>query len=177
MPGYIAFLRGIAPTNPNMRNENLRRVFGELGFTNAQTVISSGNVVFDSDSDDVSAMQTQLEQAWQERLGFTSTTIIWSKEQVERLVAADPFQGLEHGPATYLLTTFFQDPPAADAPLPTVPEGPYRLLGFSNDALCTATDTTTVKTPDMMSWIERQYGKRISSRTWKTVHRILAKLV
>lgn len=40
---YVALLRGIAPTNPNMRNDKLREVFEKPGFKNVQTVISSGN--------------------------------------------------------------------------------------------------------------------------------------
>ena len=42
---YVALLRGIGPSNPNMRNERLRELFQKLGFQNVQTVISSGNVL------------------------------------------------------------------------------------------------------------------------------------
>ena len=47
MQKYVALLRGIGPGNPNMRNDKLRGVFEKLGFANVQTVISSGNVLFD----------------------------------------------------------------------------------------------------------------------------------
>lgn len=177
MAGYVAFLRGIGPHNPNMRNENLRRVFGQLGFGNAQSVISSGNIIFDSDSNDITAMQTQLEEAWPARLGFSSTTIIWSRDQLQRLVEADPFRGLVHGPQTYLLVTFCQDPPTDRASLPESPDDDvYRLLGLSEGTLCTVTDTTATRSPDVMGWLEKHYGRRISSRTWKTVQRTLARM-
>ena len=45
---YVALLRGIGPGNPNMRNDKLRSVFEKLGFSNVKTVISSGNVLFES---------------------------------------------------------------------------------------------------------------------------------
>ncbi|MGO1974642.1 MAG: DUF1697 domain-containing protein [Propionibacteriaceae bacterium] len=177
MAGYVAFLRGIGPLNPNMRNANLRRVFGDLGFRSAQTVISSGNVVFDSDTSDIQTLQSQLEEAWPTRLGFASTTIIWSADQLRRLVEADPFEGLVHGPESYLLVTFCQEPPTEQAPLPEPPAtGVYRLVGLVEGTLCTVTDTTATKSPDVMAWMERHYGRRISSRTWKTVLRILAKM-
>jgi uncharacterized protein (DUF1697 family) len=35
---YAALLRGISPTNPNMKNENLIRVFEDSGFQNVRTV-------------------------------------------------------------------------------------------------------------------------------------------
>lgn len=177
MAGHVAFLRGIGPHNPNMRNANLRGVFDELGFENAQSVISSGNIIFDSDSNDIPAMQSLLEEAWPERLGFSSTTIIWSVDQLRRLVDADPFRGRTHGPQTYLLITFCQDPPADSAPLPEPPPGDvYRLVGLVERTLCTVTDTTATRSPDVMAWLEKHYGRRISSRTWKTVQRILAKM-
>lgn len=48
MTQYAAFLRGVAPTSPNMHNKKLRSVFEGLGFTNVTTVISSGNIIFES---------------------------------------------------------------------------------------------------------------------------------
>jgi hypothetical protein len=44
-----------------------------------------------------------------------------------------------------------------------------------DDTLFSVIDTTG-KTPDLMSWLEKQYGKEISSRTWKTVNRLLARM-
>jgi len=48
MATYVALLRGITPSNPNMRNEELRSVFGDIGFENVQSVISSGNILFET---------------------------------------------------------------------------------------------------------------------------------
>ena len=46
---YVALLRGIGPANPNMRNEKLRGVLEELGLANVASVISSGNLLFDTE--------------------------------------------------------------------------------------------------------------------------------
>ena len=173
---YVALLRGIGPTNPNMRNERLRAVFEGLGFKNVRTVISTGNVVFESDSTDTASMEATLETAWQEKLGFTSTTIIRSIEDVAALVEMDPYQGLEHGPASYLLVTFFKQRPAFDFEFPLEPpDRPYRLVGRSDREVFSLTDTTGAGASDLMAWLERQFGKEISSRTWATVHRIIKK--
>jgi hypothetical protein len=34
-------------------------------------------------------------------------------------------------------------------------------------------DLTSAKTPDLMIWLEKKFGKEITTRTWKTVERIL----
>lgn len=173
MTRYVALLRGIAPTNSRMRNENLRRVAEGLGFTGVRTVISSGNVIFDSESADRESLQRSLEEAWPKELGFTSTSIVWSREQIGRLVESDPFAGYVHGPASYLLATFLQQPPPDDPP--EAPEGKgFEVVGVLDGVVLTVTDTTTAQTPNAMTWLERVYGTRISSRTWKTVERIRA---
>jgi uncharacterized protein (DUF1697 family) len=88
---YVALLRGIGPSNPNMRNEKLRGVFESLGFEHVQTVITSGNVLFESPSRDVNSLEAQIEEAIQSQLGFSSTTIIRSHQQLKRLANKDPF--------------------------------------------------------------------------------------
>ncbi len=174
---YVAFLRGIGPANPAMRNENLRRVAEELGHRNVQTVIASGNLLFESDRDDPAALEAELEAAWPEKLGFRSTTIVRSREQIERLVAADPYEGREHGRTSYLLATFFKHPPETELELPMEPLGEaFRVVAMVDDTLFSVTDTTVTGTLDVMGWLERQFGKEISSRTWKTLERILAKM-
>lgn len=176
MTNYVALLRGIGPGNPNMRNDKLRGVFERLGFAKVQSVIASGNIVFASDRHDVSDIEAEIEQAIALDLGFTTTAIVRSQAQLQALATADPFAGMVHGPGSYLLVTFFQQPTEVPFELPyEVPDKTYQLLAVVDNALFTTTDNTVVKTTDLMTWLEKQFGKQISSRTWKTVGRILAK--
>lgn len=177
MTTYVALLRGIAPMNPAMRNENLRRVVEELGHREVRTVISSGNVLFESNRRSTARIEREMEEAWPERLGFNSTTIVRSRQQIERLVQADPYGTLEHGRTSYLLATFFKRPPELPFELPFTPPGlPLELVAMVDGTLFSVTDTTVAGTPDLMVWLEREFGKELSSRTWKTVQRILAKM-
>lgn len=174
---YVALLRGIGPGNPNMRNDKLCSVCENLGFQNVQSVISSGNLVFESDRTDVKQMEAELETGWLDRLGFHSTTVIKSKSQIEKLIKRTPFAGLTHGPASYLLATFCKQRIKPGFSLPYQPEGKtYQIIAITNDALFTVTDNTQVKTTDLMSWLEKEFGKQITSRTWKTVERIFAQM-
>ena len=85
MTKYAALLRGIGPLNPNMRNEKLRGVFESLGFQNVQTVVSSGSVLFETGSKNVKALEAAIKKALPLELGFTITTIIRSREQLQEL--------------------------------------------------------------------------------------------
>lgn len=160
-----------------MRNEKLRGVVERLGFHNVQTVISSGNVVFDADSADARALEARIEQAWPEQLGFHSTTIVRGRDQIEDLVAKNPFGDRADTPATSLQVTFLKHDANLDVSLPYTPEtGQYTLVAIEDRVVCSVVDLTGSRTPDLMRWLEKTLGKEITTRTWKTVHRILRKL-
>ena len=173
MTRYVALLRGIAPTNPNMRNDRLRDVFEKLGFEHVQTVISSGNVIFDSPSRAVKQLEERIEKALPEELGFHSTTIIRSKAQIQRLVDEDPFVGMEHSQRSSLNVTFLKKKTRMDLKFPyKFDDRDYSVLGMYEGAICSVIDLTSSKTPDLMGWLEKKFGKEITTRTWKTVERI-----
>jgi len=171
---YVALLRGIAPTNPNMRNDKLRGVFEKLGFENVKTVISSGNVVFESSSRSARQLEETIERALPEQLGFTSTTIIRSKAQLQRLVYKNPFKGMDHSQKSSLNVTFLKKRTRSRMKFPyKVDDRDYKLLGMYDGAVCSVIDLTSSKTPDLMLWLEKEFGREITTRTWKTVERIL----
>jgi uncharacterized protein (DUF1697 family) len=174
MTKYVALLRGIAPTNPNMRNDKLRGVFEKLGFANVRTVISSGNVIFESPSRSVRKLEEDIETALPEELGFKSTTLIRSQRQLQGLVDKHPFQGLEHSQKSSLNVTFLKKKTKIDIKFPhRVDNRDYTLLGMHSGAICSVIDLTSSKTPDLMVWLEKRFGKQITTRTFKTVERIL----
>ena len=174
---YVALLRGIGPSNPNMRNEKLRELFQKLGFQNVQTVISTGNVLFESPSRAVKALETTIEQAIQKRLGFTSTTIIRSHNQMRRLAAADDlFGGFEDTPTTRLNVTFLKDKQTTDLQFPYRAERKgYTVVAMHGREVLSAVDLTGATTPDLMAWLEKQFGKAITTRTRKTVGKIVTR--
>ncbi|MDB5188126.1 MAG: hypothetical protein JWO50_646 [Candidatus Kaiserbacteria bacterium] len=152
---YVALLRGIMPTNPNMRGEKLRAVFEGLKFKNVHTVIASGNVVFDSSSKNTTELETKIEKELLKKLGFTSTTMIRNHAEFEALVNKKPFKGVKDEKPNYLVVTFFKD---------------------RRKDLCTVIDLGASKTPKFMAYIERKHGKAMTTRTWKTVNRILKQM-
>jgi uncharacterized protein (DUF1697 family) len=163
--------------NANMRNEKLREVFESLGFRDVQTVIASGNLVFETDSRDVSALEAQIEEAWPEQLGFRSTTIIRTRKQMQDLVARNPFGHRGDTPATSRQVTFLKHEPAMDLEVPyTANAGDYTIVAFEDRVVCSVIDLTRSRTPDLMRSLEKMVGREITTRTWKTVHRILRKL-
>ncbi len=177
MTKYVALIRGIGPGDPRMRNDKLRGVFEALGFADVQSVISSGNIVFTADNSDVEKLEAMIEAALPEMLGFTRSVIVRSEQQLRALVDANPFAGAPHNDGSYLLVTFFKHPTIVELALPYQPSGkPYKIVAYTGGALCSITDNTIIKTSDLMGWLEKQFGKEITSRTPLTVERILKRM-
>lgn len=155
MPHFVALLRGIGPANPNMRNEKLCAVLGRLGLENVQPVLSSGNLVFTASARSTSALETKIEQALAAELDLTLDVMVRRRDELEALVRQDPFDGAEHGKGLYLTVTFFKDGRAPE----------FNRL-----------DRATMDGPEFMKGLEQRHGKRITTRTWNTIHKILAKM-
>jgi uncharacterized protein (DUF1697 family) len=141
--------------NPNMKGEKLREVFKDLGFGHVDTVIASGNVVFDSPIKNATALEKKIEEALPKKLKFTSTTMVRSQQELEALVKRNPFKGIKDEKPNYLVVTFFKD---------------------RRKELCTVIDLNSGNTPNFMAELEKKHRKALTTRTWKTVHRILKKM-
>jgi uncharacterized protein (DUF1697 family) len=139
-----------------MHQAKLKEFFESLGFENVKPVISSGNVVFDSSSSDQTKLESKIEKEIPKKLGYNSTTIIRSEDQLKNLVKKNPFKGKEDVAASRFNITFLK-------------KAPFEI---------TYTVNTTVQgnTPNMMAHLEKEHGKEITTRTWKTILRILKKM-
>jgi uncharacterized protein (DUF1697 family) len=155
MANYVALIRGIGPMNPNMRNEKLAGVLGSLGCTHIRPVLSTGNLVFRSSARSTSALETKIEKAFRAKLGLSNDVIVRSLDELEAILKEDPFKGVEHGKRWYLTVTFRKDraPPVFSK---------FERAGMNG--------------PELMLDLEKRYGKHITTRTWNTLLKILAKM-
>lgn len=175
---YAALLRGIAPSGKNMSNEKLRGVFEQLGFAKVASVLASGNIVFVGPEAPTPELEQRIQQALHESLGIPGGTIIRTQAELHALLDTDPFAGLTHGRGSYLTATFLKGTAAAP-PAPEHPDGLTRVVGYDPGAraiLAVTDNSDPGRTPDFMVWLERTYGKDITTRSWLTVQRIVTKL-
>lgn len=159
--------------NPNMHPAKLKGAFEKMGFENVRTVIASGNVVFESPIKDDAVLEKKIEAALPRLLKFSSTTIVRSQNELEKLLKKSPFKNVVHDTNLYPLVTFLKNKPVKSLP----PRGiGYVVYASSSRELCVAPARDSVRTPDFMQMLERHFGKAITSRTWRTVERIVKKM-
>src|SRR5215471_8129899 len=89
MPRYVAFLRGVS--SGNLKMPDLKRCLEIAGYTRVKTILSSGNVVFDSARGSVAAIERRIEAGSTKQLGRSFYTIVRSVEELNDLIEADRY--------------------------------------------------------------------------------------
>jgi uncharacterized protein (DUF1697 family) len=92
MASHVALLRGI---NVGGRNKvpmaDLREVVTSLGHTGVSTYIQSGNVLFSTEDTDNAKLAAALESAIEDRFGIWSSVVVLSRDELARVLAANPY--------------------------------------------------------------------------------------
>ena len=172
----VAFLRGInSGKNPTVKMETVRKVFADLGFRNITTVLASGNVVFEADQTDKNALAESLERALSLALSYNVAVIIRTKDELTRLVKSNPFKDVMVIPQTRLYVTLLKGSlkPSLKLPYHNKEKG-YTILEIVDNAICSVVDLSAGTTPDLMSALDKEFGKNLTTRNWNTIKKILA---
>lgn len=116
MPKYVAFLRAINVGGHTVKMDYLRGLFEGLGFSNVETFIASGNVIFDSTSRSTRALEKKIESCLLKALGYEVATFIRSTAELADIAQHKPFPDSElSAPVHALYIGFMADEPSAVA--------------------------------------------------------------
>ncbi|MDQ3797958.1 MAG: DUF1697 domain-containing protein [Acidobacteriota bacterium] len=113
---YAAFLRGINVGGHHLvKMEDLRRVFEAMNFTAVKTYIQSGNVIFRAAAEETSAgeLEEKIERELREAFGFEVRAMLRTLDELEEIVARNPFKEPEAGAKAYI--SFLSAAPDAGA--------------------------------------------------------------
>jgi uncharacterized protein (DUF1697 family) len=168
MPRYAALLRGVSPINLKMAD--LKRCLEESGMINVATVLSSGNVVFDSNGSE-SQLEKKIESAIQKKMGKYFLAIVVSLEDLSILVSSNPFETFKLKAQSKRVITFCKEKPKISSKLPIVKDG-ASILKTRDKQVFTAY-VPNEKGPVFMSLLEKNFGKNITTRTFETVEKIV----
>lgn len=170
MPRHVAFLRGVFPKV--LRMADLRTALETAGFTNVRTILSSGNVAFDTRAGATAALERRIERALVAQVGRSFDTIVRTTASLEALLAADPYAAWDVVPAEKRIVTFLRTPPAVRPALPIVRDG-ARILAMT-DTEVVSVYVPDPRGPDWMQLLERTFGTGITTRTLDTVRKCAA---
>ncbi len=91
MPRFFAFLRAINVGGHVVKMEQLRQIFESLGYSNVETFIASGNVVFETRARNTRRLESEIEHTLHLALGYEVTTYVRSSAELADIAGYDPF--------------------------------------------------------------------------------------
>jgi uncharacterized protein (DUF1697 family) len=112
----IAFLRAINVGGHNVKMAYLRQLLEALGFSNVETFIASGNVIFETPAEDTQLLEKKIESHLRQSLGYEVATFIRSAAELGAIAAYQPFPTAEleaEGHSLYI--AFLPAPPGDEA--------------------------------------------------------------
>ena len=165
MARFVAFLRGVMPTNAKM--PELKAAFELAGFTNVKTVLGSGNLVFETPTQAEEEIERKAEQAMERTLGRFFYTIVRPVSHLQSLLALDSYSAAGIPQSAKRVVSFMRVAQNSRTPLPLA-EHEASVFMVSGREVFTAYVPTS-KGPVFMNLIERAFGFNVTTRTLETV--------
>ena len=101
MARTIALLRGInVGGNKLVPMARLRELLEKLGFTDVATLLQSGNAVFTGKKASAKALESALEKEF----GFEVAVVLRTRDELARVIDANPFAGPIDNPSKFVVT-------------------------------------------------------------------------
>jgi uncharacterized protein (DUF1697 family) len=168
---YVAFLRGINLGKRRVKNTDLSTAFEAMGFEHVTVLIASGNVIFEANERDEAKLAQQIEDGLERALGFTVDTILRSADEIRAMLDLDPFKVIEVTKETRRYVTLLAEPTASTMALPhEVGDGAFRILSRTDrEVFSVLVLKDGSRTVDLMAVLEKEYGKRATTRNWNTI--------
>jgi uncharacterized protein (DUF1697 family) len=110
MACYITFLRAINVGGHTVKMDILRQIFEALGFSDVETFIASGNVVFETTAQDTRKLETMITGSLREALGYEIAAFIRTGAELAEIASYQPFRQSDLDAAAALNIAFLSDP-------------------------------------------------------------------
>ncbi len=170
MTRYVALLRGVnVGGRTKVGMADVRHIFAELGHSDVQTYLQSGNVIFTAAVERSSNLAQDIEQRMAQEVGVTTTVLLRTESDLAEVVAANPLLDRESDFAK-LHVTFLADAPEPEraARLETPAGQPDQLTLVGREVYLHCPNGYG-KTKLHNTYIEKRLGVAATTRNWKTV--------
>ena len=176
MTTYVALLRGInVGGHQKIAMAGLRDMVTKLGFANAESLLQSGNLIFQSAARPIAQLERLLAAAALKRLALQTDFLVRTAEEWKTIVAQNPFhEQAAHDPSHLVVMLLKDAPKSADvAALQTAITGREVVRADGRQAYITYPDGIG-RSRLTNALIESKLGTRGTVRNWNTVMKLAA---
>lgn len=116
MTKYIAFLKAINVGGHTIKMDYLKKLFEKMSFSNIETFIASGNVVFEIKSKSVDPIRKKIEVELEKSLGYNVATFLRTVNKLKEISEYKPFKDSElKDKNNSLYIAFLNSPPLKES--------------------------------------------------------------
>jgi uncharacterized protein (DUF1697 family) len=167
----IALLRGVNAGGKNkIKMEELSKLFVSIGFTQVQTYIQSGNIVYESGDDELTNAR-KIEKAIREGFGLEIPTFVISRKRLMRSLELNPFDALTHQ-ASYLIFYFLSDMPKV-GDIEVVHDGQGEKVILKEDVIYAYYPQGSGRSKLIIKLDHKKLGSNVTGRNLTTVEKLL----
>ncbi|UZK65170.1 DUF1697 domain-containing protein [Sphingomonas sp. M1-B02] len=172
-----ALLRGVNLGGRRLIMAELKGLAEGLGFTRVQTLLASGNLVFDSDrpAPEIEAMlETALEQH-----GLKTDVLVRDRAELAAVLAANPWPEAALDHPSHFLVTFHRHPFSPDAleRLASLHPGPERLHAIDRELYMDFRSQQGMRESKLLQAMAKARLPAVATaRNWNTVQKLAAML-
>lgn len=170
---YVAFLLGINVGRRIVKMAELKAMLENIGYTDVRTVLASGNAIFTTKQTKPEALVKTLEAALRTTFGFEIGVIVRTMDELRAMQKAHPFTGVKVTPQTRRYVTFLSERPVV-VEKPRQVSAQYAIRQVSPLEVYSVLELDpTMQTPDVMKLLGKSFGKKITTRNWNTIKKIV----
>jgi len=177
MPRYVAFFGSINVGGNRLTMADLRAAFEKEGFARVETVVASGNVLFDFDERPTRGLEEKLGSMMAERFSMDAAVCVRDRDEVAAAIADNPFAGL--GEDKMVHTHFLESQPEAaqfENLIAVYAERGTEKLAAGDRALYIDFGEGVADSKLTSAFIARRLGCKGTARNMRSLARILAKM-
>jgi uncharacterized protein (DUF1697 family) len=172
MTAYIAMLRGVNVTGHNaIKMDLLRGLCQGLGFRNVGTYIQSGNIAFQTATENPAAVSKRIRETIFQSFGFNTPVIVRTSKEMGNIIANNPFLKEKGIDSSKLHVTFLSETVQKGSmkKLETIVTGPDRFYAASGEVYVYCPGGYG-RTKLSNNAIEKALLVNATTRNWKTTN-------
>jgi len=174
---YIAFLRAVNVGGHNkIKMDELKSLFISLGHKNVQTVIQSGNVIFDSSVKDIKTITNKIEEKLSALMGKEIKVFVRTHSELAKIVKENPFGKTKADDKIKTYVFLLYEEPKSKIDIPFVSStGDVNVFKKAGLQLFLFVIKIPGKASSPNDLIEKYFGVSATARNWNVVCKIVEK--
>lgn len=173
MTVFVALMRAINVGKRQMPMKDLKTLSAELGHTDPETYVASGNLVFEAkgEAEDIAA---ELEQAIQHRFGFFADVILRNAEQWRAYRKSNPFADDAQALPKLVHLCLARRPlkPGLAEGLREKTQGGERIQLAGDGLWVDFADSGVARSKLTPALFDKLAGSTVTARNWNTVQKL-----